>query len=157
VSVSYFPIERPTGVDGAACIFQDITERKRLEEAVAGMSRKLLESQEQERARIGRELHDDIGQRIAMLAIELEQLKENPSEVESRVKELRKDMAELSSGVQALSHDLHPSYLEYLGVVAGMKSWCKELGERHKLEIDFRSDMLSPTSPEPRPAGDSSR
>jgi hypothetical protein len=50
LSVSYFPIEGKTGVDGAACIFQDITERKRLEEALSDMSRKLIESQEQERA-----------------------------------------------------------------------------------------------------------
>jgi signal transduction histidine kinase len=76
--------------------------------------------------------------------LELDQLKENPSEVESRVQELRKGMTELSNDVQALSHDLHASKLEYLGIVVGIKSWCKEFGERHKLEIDFRSDMLSP-------------
>jgi signal transduction histidine kinase len=124
--------------------FQDITERKRLEETLTGMSRKLIESQDQERARISRELHDDISQRIAIVAMELEQLKENPSEVESRVQELRKSVAELSRDVQALSYDLHSSKLKYLGVVAGMKSWCKEFGERHKLEIEFTSDMLSP-------------
>ena len=52
----------------------DVTEHKRGEEALAGMTRKLIEAQEQERARIGRELHDDINQRLAMLAVELEQL-----------------------------------------------------------------------------------
>ena len=121
----------------------DITERKRSEEALSGMTRKLIEAQEQERARIGRELHDDINQRIAMLALELEILGQNPSEVESRVQELRRSVAELSNDVQALSHDLHSSKLEYLGVVAGMKSWCKEFSERQKLEIDFRSDVSS--------------
>src|SRR5262249_10080854 len=60
-----------------------------------------------------------------------------------RVKELRRQMAEVSNDVQALSHDLHSSKLEYLGVVAGMKSWCKEFAERQKLEIDFRSDVSS--------------
>jgi len=119
----------------------DITERKRAEEAVSGMTRKLVEAQEQERARIARELHDDINQRLAMLAIELEQLKENPSQAASRVQEIRKRTTEISNDVQALSHDLHSSQLEYLGVVAGIKSWCKEFGERHGIAIDCRHDV----------------
>jgi signal transduction histidine kinase len=112
-----------------------------MEQELSEMTRKLIASQEQERTRIGRELHDDINQRLAMLAVELEQLKENPSEIESRVQELRKSMAELSNDVQAMSHDLHSSKLEYLGVVAGIKSWCKEFGERQAMEIDFKSDV----------------
>jgi signal transduction histidine kinase len=119
----------------------DVTDVKRAEEALAGMTRKLIDSQEQERARIGRELHDDINQRLVMLNLELEQLHENPSEIESRVQDLRKGMAELSSDVQALSHDLHASKLEYLGVIAGMRSWCAEFTGRHKMEIDFKSDV----------------
>jgi PAS domain S-box-containing protein len=123
-----------------SCI--DVTDSKRAEEALSGMTRKLVEAQEQERARIARELHDDINQRLAMLAIELEQLKESPSEVRGRVQELLKQTVEISNDVQALSHDLHSSKLEYLGVVAGMKSWCKEFAVRQKMEIDFRSDVL---------------
>ncbi|HXQ34506.1 MAG TPA: histidine kinase, partial [Anaerolineales bacterium] len=107
------------------------------------MSRKLIESQEQERARIGRELHDDISQRLAMLSLELEQLQENPSEVQSRVQELRNQTTELSNDVQAMSHDLHSSRLEYLGVVAGIKSWCKEFSERQRMEIDFKNEVSS--------------
>jgi PAS domain S-box-containing protein len=126
----------------------DITERKRAEEVLAGMSRKLIEAQEQERARIGRELHDDINQRLAMLAVELEQLQANPSEVGSRVLELRKQTIEISNDVQALSHDLHSSQLEYLGVVAGMKSWCKEFGERQGMQIECRHDVRSTLSVE---------
>src|ERR1700756_5200824 len=97
----------------------DISEWKRADEALSGMTRKLIEAQEQERARIGRELHDDINQRLAMLSLELEQLEENPAEIQPRVKELRREMAEVSNDVQAMSHDLHSSKLEYLGVVAG--------------------------------------
>jgi PAS domain S-box-containing protein len=139
LSLSYFPIEGATRVEGAVCIALDITERKRLEEALTGVSRKLIDAQEHERARIARELHDDVNQRLALLGIELEQLQDNPSEVGSRVQELRKKMSKISSDVQALSHDLHSSQLEYLGVVAGMKSWCKEFGERQRMKIDFRS------------------
>ncbi len=119
----------------------DVTKRKESEETLSEMARKLVEAQEQERARIGRELHDDINQRLAMLAIELEQLRENPSEVESRAQELRKRTVELSDDVQALSHELHASKLEYLGVVAGIKSWCREFGERHAMEIKFTNDV----------------
>ena len=121
----------------------DATERMRAEEALLGVNRRLIEAQEQERSRIGRELHDDINQRLAMLAVELEQLKENPSEVGIHVQELRKHVTDISNDVQALSHDLHSSQLEYLGVVAGMKSWCKEFAERQRMQIDCRPDVRS--------------
>jgi PAS domain S-box-containing protein len=121
----------------------DITDLKRAEEALADMTRKLIAAQEQERARIGRELHDDINQRLAMLSLELEQLQHDPSEFQRRVQDLRKGMSEISDDVQALSHDLHSSKLEYLGVVHGMKSWCKEFAERQKMEIEFRSEVSS--------------
>ena len=138
------PWRNPDGTVGGILVFaEDITRRKRMEEELLGMSRKLIESQEQERTRIGRELHDDINQRLAMLAVELEQLKEHPSEVESRVEELRKRTTEISNDVQALSHDLHSSKLEYLGVIQGMKSWCKEFAERREMDINFRSDVES--------------
>jgi signal transduction histidine kinase len=139
-----YPQRRGDEVVGAVVAFSDITERKLAEEAQASLSRRLIEAQEQERTRIGRELHDDIGQRLAMLALELEQLQENPSEVRDRVQELRKNMAEISNDVQALSHELHSSKLEYFGVVAGIRSWCKEFGERQRMEIDFKDEVSSP-------------
>lgn len=122
----------------------DITERKQAEGLTLTMSRKLVEAQEKERRRIAGELHDDINQRLAMLAVELEHLQENPTEVGSRLQKLRKQTVELSNDVQALSHDLHSSKLEYLGVVKGIKSWCKEFGERHEMEINFRTDVRNP-------------
>jgi PAS domain S-box-containing protein len=124
-----------------SCI--DVTDSKLAEDALAEMSRKLLEAQEQERTRIARELHDDINQRLAMLAVELEHLPDNPSEVRNRVQDVRKSICEISNDVQALSHDLHSAQLEYLGVVAGMKSWCQEFGERQRLQIDCRHDVRS--------------
>jgi len=121
----------------------DITDVKRGEEALAGMTRKLIEAQEQERARIGRELHDDINQKLAMLTVELGQLQDDPSDVPSRAQQLRNELAQISDDVQALSHELHSSKLEYLGVAAGIRSWCKEFGERQKFEVDFKSDVSS--------------
>jgi PAS domain S-box-containing protein len=134
-----YPQRRGEEVVGAVVAFTDITERKLAEAALADVSRKLLDAQEKERNRIGRELHDDVNQRLAMLAVELERLQDNPSEVRSRVQELRKQTTEISNAVQALSHELHSSKLEYLGAVRGMKSWCKEFGERQGLQIEFKS------------------
>ena len=141
--VSYFPIEGPSGIDRVACILQDITDRKQMEEALSRMNQKLIESEEQERARIARELHDDINQRLALLALQLAQLQENPSEVRSRLRELRKATTEIANDVQALSHELHSSKLEVLGVVAGIRSWCMEFGERQRMEINFKNDVCS--------------
>ena len=122
----------------------DISERKQAEELTLAMSRKLVEAQEKESRRIARELHDDINQRLAMLAIDLEHLQRNPVEVESRLQELRKQTVELSGDVQALSHELHSSKLEYLGVVNGIRSWCKEFEERRKMKVDFTTDVRNP-------------
>jgi len=136
------PWRTPEGaVGGILILAEDITRRKQMEETLSDMSRKLIESQEQERARIGRELHDDINQRLAMLSVELEQLQGNPSKVLHRVHAIRKEIGEISSDVQALSHDLHSAKLEYLGVVAGIKSWCREFAERQEIEIDFRNEV----------------
>jgi PAS domain S-box-containing protein len=132
------------GSIGGILIFaEDITRRKQMEEALSDMSRRLIQSQEQERARIGRELHDDINQRLAMLALELEQLQGDPSAVQNRLQELQKRTNEISNDVQALSHELHSSKLEYLGVVGGIRSWCAEFGERQRIKIEFKSDVSS--------------
>ena len=135
-------------VGGILVLAEDITHRKQMEEELSGMSRKLIDAQEQERARIGRELHDDINQRLSMLAVELEQLESDPSDVARRARELRMQAAEISTDLQALSHELHSSKLEYLGVVGGIRSWCKEFAERQRIEVDFRSDVTSPLLPE---------
>jgi PAS domain S-box-containing protein len=119
----------------------DISEWKRAEEDLLAMTRKLVAAQEQERGRIGRELHDDINQRLAMLSVGLDQLQQSPTEVQSRVEEFRKELREISDDVQAISHDLHSSKLEFLGVIGGIKSWCREVADRHKIEVVFKSDF----------------
>jgi PAS domain S-box-containing protein len=134
------PWRTPSGIVGGILIFaEDITHRKQMEEAISVISRKLIESQEQERARIGRELHDDINQRLALLAVELERLQDDPSEVRTRVQELRRQLIEISNDVQGLSHELHSSKLEYLGALRAMKGWCREFGERQGIQIEFKS------------------
>lgn len=130
-------------IGGILIFAEDITQRKKMEEALSDLSRKAIESQEQERSRIGRELHDDISQRLALLAAELDQLSENPSELLDRLRQLRSEVSEISTDVQALSHDLHSSKLENLGVVAGIKSWCREFSERQRMEIEFSDEVRS--------------
>ena len=96
---------------------QDITERKRDEEALSSVNRRLLEAQESERTRIARDLHDDIGQRLALLSVGLGQLKDcsriRQSEAVSCLDSLQKQTAEIITDVQALSHELHPPRLRF--------------------------------------------
>jgi len=114
----------------------DITERKQAEEALAGMSRRLIEAQEQERTRIARELHDDFGQRLALLSVELQGMRDflpdSAAALRSRTSELETRISEISSDLQALSHELHSSKLEYVGLVAAMQSLCAELCQKAK-------------------------
>jgi PAS domain S-box-containing protein len=153
VSLTISPIKDSSGrTVGVSGIARDISERKLADAALANVSRKLLEAQEQERSRIGRELHDDIGQRLSLLAVELQQLHENSvilPEVRSRMGELQKQITEIATDIQSLSHELHSAKLQYLGIAAALRGFCKEFGELQKVEIDFTShDLPSPVSPD---------
>ena len=124
----------------------DVTERKLAEEALSSVSRKLIEAQERERIRIARELHDDINQRMALLAVNLQVLSRKPptSAVELR-RSIGKEsemVSELVRDVEALSHRLHSSKLEYLGLAVAGASFCQELSEHQKVKIDFHSDGI---------------
>jgi PAS domain S-box-containing protein len=119
----------------------DITERKLTEETLSTLSRRLIEAQETERARIARELHDDIGQRLALLSVTLEQLKQSaadsPKEVRGGMDEMRRQILAISAGIHALTHDLHSPTLRHLGIVKAMHGFCRELSEQQKVEIYF--------------------
>jgi PAS domain S-box-containing protein len=118
----------------------DITERKLAEEALTTMGRRLIEAHEEERAWIGRELHDDINQRLALLAVELDRLnkRHHPStDFSDGVRRARGQVADIAKDVQALSHRLHSSKLEYLGLVSAANGFCKELSDQHNVQIDF--------------------
>jgi signal transduction histidine kinase len=117
-------------------------------EELRHMTQKLMEAQEQERTRIARELHDDVNQRLALLTVELEQLRDAPSEIQTRVQELLKQTSEISNDIQTLAHDLHSSQLEYLGLVAGIKSWIREFGKHQGMQVDYRHSVRSPLPPE---------
>ena len=120
--------------------------------ALSDIPRRLIEAQEQERTRIGRELHDDIGQRLAMVVIGLQQLHENSlvlPEVRGRIGEFQQQISEIAADIQSLSHELHSAKLQYLGIAGAMRGFCREFGEQQKVEIDFQShDLQSPGSPD---------
>jgi PAS domain S-box-containing protein len=140
------------GADGAVggiLIFvEEISQRMQMQEALSDVTRKLVEAQDKERARIARELHDDINQRLGLVSMGVDELLSKPSEIEHRGLELRKQIDEISSDVHTLAIDLHPQKLEYLGAVAGLRSWVNGFAQRHHLQIDFSADSRSSLPPE---------
>jgi len=146
------PWQNLDGLPGGILVFsEDITHRKHAEEALLGMSRRLIEAHEQERTRIGRDLHDDFVQRLALLSIELGAVQQDVpdavSELRTRIGALRDQTTQITNDVQLLSHELHSSKLEYLGIVGATKNFCKEFSERQKVEIDFQSRDLPTALP----------
>ena len=147
VRMAAIPVYKANGeFDGALAMVSDITERKRTEDALSAVSRRLIQAQEQERTRIARELHDDIGQRLAMLAMQLQELHLNspdlPPEVRSHTGELWTRTNEIATDIQSLSHELHSSKLQYLGIAAAIRGFCREFSEQQNVEIDFQNHDL---------------
>jgi PAS domain S-box-containing protein len=138
--------------DGTFCGYigsaVDITERKSSEESLHTLSGRLIHAQEQERARIARELHDDFSQRLALLGISLgqlwEELPESQTEQRTGVLEILKGTKEMSSDLHSLSHQLHSSKLELVGLVSALSGLCKEMGEKYKVEIHFTKSGTLP-------------
>jgi len=128
----------------------DINDQKVAEEALSSLSRKLIEAQEAERARIARDLHDDIGQRLAVLSVMLDRLKEAAPDskgVRSGIGELRKQIFAISGGIHAISHELHSASLRHLELVNAMRGFCRELSQQRKVEIVFGSHNIEGTAP----------
>jgi PAS domain S-box-containing protein len=127
-----------------SCI--DITDLKRAEEALSTVSRRLIDAQEEERTRIARELHDDISQRIALQALNLESLKEalpaSATELERGIGEVQDQISDLARDIEGLSHRLHSSKLDYLGLEVAAAGFCKEVSERQGVEIDFNCENV---------------
>jgi PAS domain S-box-containing protein len=135
-------------IGGVLILAEDITQRKKMEEALSRMSRKLIDSQEQERTRIARELHDDVSQQLALLAVELDQWDQSSShdtDLHDRIQNARRRIMEIGQDVQNLSHQLHSSKLEYLGLVAAARSFSKEVSEKNGVRVEFKEDGVPRT------------
>jgi len=126
--------------------------RKTESALVKGLGRKLIEAHEEERAWLARELHDDISQRLCMLRVRLGNL----NGTETSLLELRQgleyaaqEVANLATDLQGLSHRLHPSKLEFVGLATSAADYCGAVADQHKVQIDFRAEnMPSDLSPE---------
>jgi PAS domain S-box-containing protein len=116
-------------------VCRDITERHELRE-VSGL---LIHAHEQERIRLSRELHDDVAQRVSLLALELsehrDRLKEAPLDVRQQVAKLLAQTQEIGSELHRLAHELHPARLKQLGLEASIRSFCRELGNARRIAI----------------------
>jgi hypothetical protein len=119
----------------------DISDLKEARATVIEFSGRLLRAGEMERARIARELHDDINQRLALLANGLQEIAQaTPADADrSRKQELQELWEltnEIATDIQHMSHQLHPSKLHYLGLASTVRDLCREVSQQHKIEIE---------------------
>lgn len=126
---------------------KDITQRKYEEEELrqhetqlVDLTTKLLRAQDQERQRIARELHDDMTQRLAVLAVEIGSLsRTGPSDAptQAHIEGLRKSAAQLAEDIHNFAYRLHPSLLEHLGLEAAIRDHVDDFGRRTGLKIQY--------------------
>jgi PAS domain S-box-containing protein len=144
------------GSDGAfhgyvgGCL--DITDRIEAEHVLRDLSHRLMSAQDDERRRIARELHDHLSQQLALLAIDLQQLSmQPPHSSEALVPALHeawRRTTEIASDVHAISHRLHPSKMEALGLVATIRAHCREVS-RQSVVVEFlEQDVPTGIAPE---------
>jgi PAS domain S-box-containing protein len=134
---------------GAPCVLvmaEDITKRRQAEEARLELAQRLVNAQEAECARVGRELHDNIGQSLALLSMELQETKSALAGL-SRTSDARFDhlcnkVRDLGREVGNLSHQLHSSGLEFLGLATAADALCREFSERHRMKVRCDSSTV---------------
>jgi signal transduction histidine kinase len=115
-------------------------------ERIRHLAARLLNAQESERSRIARELHDDIGQQVALLAIDLELLGVREGAVGSSAGEALNRAQAIARSVHDLSHRLHPARLRLIGLVAAVRGLQQELS-RPDLAISFTHERVPSTLP----------
>jgi PAS domain S-box-containing protein len=118
----------------------DITEQKEAEFARSEIGGRLILAQEEERARIARELHDDINQELGLLGIDIQQLQqrlpETRADIIAALKHIFDKTNRVSADVQRLSHQLHSSRLDYLGLPTALRRLCEEFTSKHGIPIE---------------------
>jgi len=127
-----------------------IADRRRTEESLRDTSGRLIDAQEQERHHIARELHDDIGQRLTLVELGLENAKEDcDSSLKPRLSELHNQVREISVATHEMSHGLHPSHLEHLGFVTAIRRLCHDVEREKSVDIHFIAEGLPERLPAP--------
>jgi PAS domain S-box-containing protein len=131
-------------------VMTDIEDRKNAERDLESLSGRLIHAQEEERKRIGRELHDDINQSLGLLAIRLDQLRANPAMppvVARGLDRLKEDTSEVATHVHRLSYQLHSSTLDYLGLVPALKGLVDDVASRHGIDVALVESLRSAVPP----------
>jgi signal transduction histidine kinase/ABC-type uncharacterized transport system substrate-binding protein len=133
------------GEDLALAMVRDVTDAKRATALNRDLAGRLIASQEVERQRVARELHDDLSQKLALLAIDIHQLSaEAPDDGRQReyCDQIRELAAEIASDIHQLSYRLHPSKLETMGLLAAMTSLCRDMSHQGGVRVAFTHDSV---------------
>ena len=124
-------------------------ERQRAEKAARDFSERLISAQEDERSRLARELHDDVTQRLAVLAIEAgrAQVRGQSQGTDTAMREIGEGLVKLSEDVHALSYRLHPSILDDLGLIEALKAECERFSKLESIPVDLtiEENLVAPT------------
>jgi signal transduction histidine kinase len=127
----------------------DITERRRAEDEARDLNGRLITAHEDERARLAHALHDDVTQRLALLAIDAGQKEKGLGDTIAgqAIRSIRHDLVQLSEDVHALSYALHPAILEDLGLIEALKAECARFAAVEGIPTSFRAnkDVDEPT------------
>ncbi len=123
------------------------------EATLKDLSRHLINAQEDERRRIARELHDDFGQRLALLKIGLEMLSQEKGPVlrqsgREPLQNLLANVADLAEDIQDLSHRLHSSKLQYIGLKAALTDLGRQISKQHQISIELKASELTDPVPD---------
>jgi PAS domain S-box-containing protein len=123
---------------------RDITERKQVQQMQREFGKQLLQAHEAERARLARELHDDITQRLGLLAMNADLLdsEDDPIEQRKAMHGIRDSLVALSEDVHSLAYKLHPAMLEHLGLAAALRTECERFSRQEHISVDVKLDGL---------------
>jgi two-component system, NarL family, sensor kinase len=146
------PMSLDGRVVGCYGIYQDITERKKAEESLRNMTFRVMQIQEEERARIARELHDDISQHLGVLTFQLDQVLQDALQTASssspQLAALSNIAHQLCGDIQHLTRHLHPSHVEIAGLVSAVSGFCVEYAQQNKFEVEFSHSQIPDVLPQ---------
>jgi signal transduction histidine kinase len=127
------------GADRILSIVRDVTEAKRAAALNRDLARRLIASQEMERQRIARELHDDVSQNVAVVKIEIDRIANQveTAALRSSLRTVSAQVGEIASGVRNLSYELHPPKLQIMGLVGALESLCGDASKHRGLHVAF--------------------
>jgi signal transduction histidine kinase len=131
--------------DRVLTIVRDITDWKRILERNRDLAGRLIASQEDERTRIARDLHDGISQDVAAIAVEVCRLRQHRGDIQSRgaqelLGSLQQRTADVAESLRLLSHGLHPTVLQHIGLVAAVEAHCAEIERQQRVLVTLSAE-----------------